>query len=80
MIKSSGAWCNLCENPILFGMVNVFGCTIIKEQLHSCDKCKPLWDQKKLVDCVDHWPNSNFKKVLQEHFRSKDVDKNGDKQ
>lgn len=60
MITSSGAWCNICEKPILDGMVNCFAASPDPEAttLHSCDDCKKYWNNGVPVD---DWPDSKLK-------------------
>ena len=40
MIKPSGAWCDICETPILTGMIYRFGMPGLKNELHSCENCR----------------------------------------
>ena len=57
-IKSSGAWCDICENPILDGAVNIFGIKALEKKFHSCNKCFPFWNENKPLES---WPNSKLK-------------------
>lgn len=70
MIKTSGAYCDICELPILLGNVYCFGMPGLKNELHSCDNCKKYFEPGKTV--MD-WPDCKMKRAIM------DLDKKGDR-
>jgi len=70
MIKSSGAWCDICENVIAFGTVNCFGMPGLKNELHSCDNCKDNFEAGKTV--LD-WPDCKMKREIVKLAESSDI-------
>lgn len=74
MINKAGAWCDICEMPILTGMVSRFGLPGLKNELHSCDKCKDHFAPGKRVT---DWPDCIMKHQIITLAEQDDVDKNG---
>ena len=44
-IKSSGLWCDICLNPILFG--EWWEIRINEKEGHSCEGCKKKYEAKQ---------------------------------
>ena len=61
MVKSSGVWCDICENVIAFGEVHRFGMPGLKNELHSCDNCVHNFHTGKTV--LD-WPDCKMKTAI----------------
>lgn len=65
MIRQSGPWCDVCNDPILLDVsINPFRCKGIDQELHCHDKCKDT-----LIDVGRDWtklPDGPLRKAFED--------------
>lgn len=76
MITSAGPKCDVCDCFILpgFSMMNFFKLSIFTNELHSCDKCKEIFEG--IEDLEKDWqqlPDGNVKNGIANFMAGKQV-------